>query len=146
MFDMRNLSRRRFLGIAGAAGASLVMPRGLVRPARAAAPFPAIKEDDAAVAFGYVGPVSDEGWSGSHSQGLQAVKAAFPKIKTLEVESIPYSADATRIYRQFVSDGASIVFDSSNYGDFLYAASDAAPEVAWFECDGRRVADNMGWY
>src|SRR5436305_608448 len=110
MFDMRNLSRRRFLGLAGATGASLIMPRGLIRPARAATPLPAIKEEEAAVAVGYVGPVSDEGWSWSHNQGLLAIKAAYPKIKTLEVESIPYSADATRIYRQFVSDGASIVF------------------------------------
>jgi basic membrane lipoprotein Med (substrate-binding protein (PBP1-ABC) superfamily) len=146
MFQMRNPSRRRFLGLAGAAGASLVMPRGLVRPARAAASFPAVKEEDAVIAFGYVGPVSDQGWTWSHNQGLQAVKAAYPKVKTLEVENVPYSADATRIFRQFVSDGACIVFDSSNYGDFLYAASDAAPEVAWFECDGRRIADNMGWY
>jgi basic membrane protein A len=146
MFDIRNPSRRRFLSLAGAAGASLVMPRGLVRPAAAATAFPAVKEEDAVIAFGYVGPVSDEGWTWSHNQGLQAIKKAFPKVKTLEVENVPYSADATRIFRQFVSDGACIVFDSSNYGDFLYAASDAAPVVAWFECDGRRKADNMGWY
>lgn len=146
MFDMRKPSRRRFLGLAGAAGASLVMPRRLVRPAAAAASFPAVKEEDAVIAFGYVGPVSDQGWTWSHNQGLQAIKKAFPKVKTLEVENVPYSADATRIFRQFVSDGACLVFDSSNYGDFLYAASDAAPEVAWFECDGRRTADNMGWY
>src|SRR4051794_1428649 len=99
MFDMRNFSRRRFLVLAGAAGASLVMPRGLVRPVAAAAAFPAVKEEDAVVAFGYVGPVSDEGWTWSHNQGMQAIKAAYPKVKTLEVENIPYSADATRIFR-----------------------------------------------
>src|SRR5205814_1772961 len=89
------------------------------------------RKRDWLMAWAYVGPVSDEGWTWSHNQGLLAVKEAFPKIKTLEVESVPYSADATRIFRQFVSDGANIVFDSSNYGDLLYAASDAAPEVAW---------------
>lgn len=138
-------SRRRFMGLAGAVGASMMMPAGL-RRAHAAPSFPAIKEEDATLAWAYVGPVSDEGWTWSHNQGLLAVKEAFPKVKTLEVESVPYSADATRIFRQFVSDGACLVFDSSNYGDFLYAASDAAPEVAWFECDGRSLRENMGWY
>lgn len=143
MINFRNPSRRRFLSLAGAAGTSLIMPSGLVR---AQAPFPAVAEEDAIVAWGYVGPVSDEGWTWSHHEGLLAVKEAFPNVRTLEVESIPYSADATRIFRQFVADGACMVFDSSNYGDFLYAASDAAPEVAWFECDGRTLRPNMGWY
>ena len=138
-------SRRRFMGLAGAVGASMMLPPGL-RHARAATPLPAVKEEDAIMAWAYVGPKSDEGWTWSHYQGLLAVKEAFPKIKTLEVESVPYSADATRIFRQFVSDGACMVFDSSNYGDLLYAASDAAPEVAWFECDGRSLRDNLGWY
>jgi basic membrane lipoprotein Med (substrate-binding protein (PBP1-ABC) superfamily) len=138
-------TRRRFMSLASAIAASSMLPRTFGR-ARAATSFPAVKEEDAVMAWAYVGPVSDEGWTWSHNQGLLAVKEAFPKIKTLEVESVPYSADATRIFRQFVSDGASIVFDSSNYGDLLYAASDAAPEVAWLECDGRRVADNLGWY
>ena len=143
MINFRNPSRRRFLSLAGAAGTTLMMPPGLVR---AQTPFPAVAEEDAIIAFGYVGPISDEGWTWSHHEGLLAVKEAFPKVRTLEVESIPYSADATRIFRQFVADGACMVFDSSNYGDFLYAASDAAPEVAWFECDGRTLRPNMGWY
>jgi len=145
MINFRNPSRRRFLGMAGMAGASVMLPPGL-RRAQAAGPWPAIAEEDAVVAWGYVGPVSDEGWTWSHNQGLLAVKEAFPKLTTLEVENIPYSADATRIFRQFVSDGACLVFDSSNYGDFLYTASDAAPEVAWLECDGRSLRENMGWY
>ena len=138
MLKLSHLTRRGFLNIGAAAGASLILPKaGLITPASAQEPLPAVAEENAIIAFGHTGPVTDEGWTWSHYQGLLAVKEAFPKIKTLEVESVPYSADATRIFRQFVSDGACMVFDSSNYGDFLYAASDAAPEVAWFECDGR---------
>ena len=144
MINFRNPSRRRFLGMTGALGASMMVPP--LRRAKAATMLPAVKEEDATIAFSYVGPISDEGWTWSHHQGLLAVKEAFPKIRTLEVENVPYSADATRIFRQFVSDGANLVFDSSNYGDLLYAASDSAPAVGWFECDGRRPADNMGFY
>ncbi|MFN6978189.1 MAG: BMP family ABC transporter substrate-binding protein, partial [Gemmobacter sp.] len=82
----------------------------------------------------------------AHDQGMKAVEAAFPKLKTLMVESVPYSADATRIYRQFVAEGANMVFATSNYGDFLYDVARRAPDVAFYECDGRAPMDNLGWY
>lgn len=143
MNDFSRLSRRRFMSLAGAAGSSLMLP-GMIGQARAA--MPAVKEEDLVIGFGHVGPISDEGWTWSHHQGLLAVKEAFPKAKILEVENIPYSADATRIFRQFVSDGAQMVFITSNYGDFLYSVTDRTPNVAWFECDGRSIKDNLGWH
>lgn len=147
MIDPSELSRRRFmqlgLNVGAAAGASMLLP-GLVRPARAA--LPGISEEEAVIAFGHVGPITDEGWTWSHHQGLEAVKAAYPKAKYLEVESIPYSADATRTFRQFVSEGANILFSTSNYGDFFYDVANRAPDTAFLECDGRTLGDNLGWY
>jgi basic membrane protein A len=91
MFEMKNPSRRKFLTMAGtAAGASLLGSTGLVVPAAyAAGPMAAVKEQDAVIAFGHVGPISDEGWTSTHHDGLLAVKAAFPKAKYIEVETIP---------------------------------------------------------
>lgn len=146
MFDLRNPSRRGLLNIGAAAGSSLLLPPALLRSARAAAPLPAVDEKDAVIAFGHTGPVTDEGWTWSHDQGMKAVQAAFPKLKTLFVESIPYSADATRTFRQFVSEGANMVFATSNYGDFLYDVAKRSPKVAFFECDGRNPLDNLGTY
>src|SRR6201996_171344 len=108
MIDLRNLSRRGLLNLGAAAGTSLVMPQ-LIRPAHAAAPLPAVPEDKAIIAFGHTGPVADEGWTWSHDQGMKAVQAAFPKLKTVFVESIPYSADASRTFRQFDSQGGPII-------------------------------------
>ena len=126
MLKLSHLTRRGFLNIGAAAGASLILPKaGLITPASAQEPLPAVAEENAIIAFGHVGPVTDEGWTWSHDQGLKAVQEAFPKMKTLVVESIPYSADATRIYRQFVSEGANMVFATSNYGDFLYDVGEA---------------------
>jgi basic membrane lipoprotein Med (substrate-binding protein (PBP1-ABC) superfamily) len=147
MIDLRNLSRRGFLNMGAAAGASLLLPKsGLVTPARAQTPLAAVAEEDAVIAFGHTGPVTDEGWTWSHDQGMKAVQAAFPKLKTLFVESIPYSADATRTFRQFISEGANMVFATSNYGDFLYDVAKRSPDVAFFECDGRSPLDNLGTY
>jgi basic membrane lipoprotein Med (substrate-binding protein (PBP1-ABC) superfamily) len=153
MIDIRNLSRRRFLELSGAAGVSLGLSQaGLIGTARAADPLPAVAEEDAVIAFGYVGPTSDEGWTWTHEQGRQAVQEAFPKAKTIFVENIPYSADASRTFRQFVSEGANMVITNSNYGDFMYDIAKNAPETAFLHCDDRTMMDNMGvfypshWY
>jgi basic membrane lipoprotein Med (substrate-binding protein (PBP1-ABC) superfamily) len=146
MIDLRNLSRRTFLTLSATAGAALTAPGGFISSARAATPLPAVAEKDAVIAFGHTGPVTDEGWTWSHDQGMKAVQQAFPKLKTLFVESIPYSADASRTFRQFISEGACMVFATSNYGDFLYDVAKRSPSVAFFECDGRKPLDNLGTY
>jgi len=140
-------SRRRFLQMGAAAGSSLLLPTaGLIRPAFAQGALAPVEAKDAVIAFGHTGPVTDEGWTWSHDQGMKAVEEAFPGIKTLFVESIPYSGDATRTFRQFVSEGAHMVFATSNYGDFLYDVANRSPEVAFFECDGRNPLANLGTY
>lgn len=147
MIKIRDLTRRGFLNIGAAAGASLLLPKsGLISPARAAAPLPAVAEEDAVIAWGYVGPTADEGWTYAHDVGRQAVAAAFPKAKTLYVENVPYSADASRIFRQFASEGANMIIANSNYGDFIYDVAKRTPEVAFYECDGRNPLDNLGTY
>lgn len=147
MIDLRNLSRRGFLNMGAAAGASLLLPKsGLITPAHAQTPLAAVAEENAVIAFGHTGPVTDEGWTWSHDQGMKAVQEAFPKLKTLFVESIPYSADATRTFRQFVSEGANMVFATSNYGDFLYDVAKRSPDVAFYECDGRNPLENLSTY
>ncbi len=57
------------LGVA--AGTSLLLP-AMPRLARAAAPLPAIKEEEAVIAFGHVGPVTDQGWTSTHDLGMKA--------------------------------------------------------------------------
>ncbi len=98
------------------------------------------------IAWGYVGPTADEGWTWAHDQGRQAVAAAFPKAKTLFVENVPYSADASRIFRQFAAEGADMIIANSNYGDFIYDVAKRTPDVAFYECDGRNPLDNLGTY
>ncbi|MBN8293670.1 BMP family ABC transporter substrate-binding protein [Rhodobacter sp. NTK016B] len=145
--NIRHLSRRGFLNMGAAAGAGLILPKtGLIRPARAQTALPPVAEADAKISFAYVGPTADEGWTWAHDQGRQAVEAAFPELTTTYVENLPYSADASRILRRMVGEGANMVFVNSNYGDFLYDVADRAPDVAFYECDGRTTLPNMGTY
>jgi basic membrane lipoprotein Med (substrate-binding protein (PBP1-ABC) superfamily) len=133
------LSRRDFGRLAGA---SLLAPR----VANAAGSMAPVDPNSAVIAFGHVGPISDEGWTYTHHLGLLAVKQAYPHATFLEVESIPYSADATRTFRRFVAQGANIVFLSSEYGDLLYPVSNRTPQIAWLECDGHTLGFNRGAY
>ncbi|MCA9877208.1 MAG: BMP family ABC transporter substrate-binding protein, partial [Thermomicrobiales bacterium] len=49
------------------------------------------------VAFVYVGPIGDMGWTFSHDEGRLALEEAFPNIETVYQESVPENpADAER--------------------------------------------------
>ncbi|MDG6095286.1 BMP family ABC transporter substrate-binding protein [Acetobacter sp. AN02] len=141
IFSGTDLRIGRRLFTAGAAS-GLLLPR----TGRAAARLAPVAEEDALIAFGHTGPVTDGGWTTAHDLGVQAVRRTFPKLRSVYVESIPYSADATRIFRQFVAEGAQMVICTSGYGDFIKDVADRAPDVAFMECNGLAVTDNLAWY
>ncbi|WP_336764043.1 BMP family ABC transporter substrate-binding protein [Asaia sp. VD9] len=132
------LTRRTLLGAASCAALPLSV--------RAATRFAPIAEEDLLVAFGHTSPINDGGWTQMHDKAIRALKQHFPKMRSLYVESIPYSADATRLFRQFVAEGAQMVISTSNYGDFIKDVADQAPDVGFMECDGNSVTGNLGWY
>src|SRR4051794_16181571 len=69
-------------------------------PGAAAAPAAAAAGGPLKVAFVYVGPVGDGGWTFAHDQGRKAVEAAFgDKVQTTFVEKVPESSDAERVFR-----------------------------------------------
>ncbi len=104
-------------------------------------------EDSTFIAFAYVGPVSDGGWTMTHDDVRKAVEAAFPgKVRTAFIENMPYSDEASRALEQFISDGAKMVIINSEYADFVSKVADKHPDVAFMECDGHRVSANEAWY
>jgi basic membrane lipoprotein Med (substrate-binding protein (PBP1-ABC) superfamily) len=145
-----NISRRRLLAgtatlAAGVAGAPFIL-----RSPAYAAPAPLgtpIDPKDLIIAFGHVGPISDEGWTWSHHRGREAIAKAYPQAKILEVENIPFSSQASRIFTQFVQEGANLVFITSGYGDFLYDVAKKNPDVAFMECGRQPKQPNVvGFY
>lgn len=59
-------------------------------PAPAAAPAKTEASGPLKVAFVYVSPANEEGWSAQHDKGRQAIEAKFgDKIKVTWVESFP---------------------------------------------------------
>src|SRR5262249_30220371 len=58
------------------------------------------------IAFAYVGPVGDGGWTYAHDKARKAVEQAFgDKVATTIVEKVPEAADAERVFRDMVAQG-----------------------------------------
>src|SRR6266700_1893442 len=58
------------------------------------------------IAFAYVGPVGDAGWTFAHDKGRKAVEAEYgAKVSTIFVENVPEAADAERVLRDMVAQG-----------------------------------------
>lgn len=100
------------------------------------------------VAFVYVGPVGDGGWSYQHDLGRKAMEKAFAgKVKTSYVESVSEGADAERVIRRLAMSGNQVIFTTS-FG-FMEATLKVAkqfPKVKFEHATGYKTAPNMSAY
>lgn len=61
------------------------------------------------VAFVYVGPVGDGGWTFQHEQARRKLMRAFPtNVMTTYITNVPESAEASKVFRKLVADGYSL--------------------------------------
>jgi len=112
-------------------------------PAAAAA-----KAEPLKVAFAYVGPVGDGGWTFAHDNGRKAVEKEFgDKVVTSFVENVPESADAERVIRDMASQGNKLIFGTTfGYMEpMLKVAADTA-DVKFEHATGYKQAANMNTY
>src|SRR5882724_2676173 len=66
------------------------------------------------VAFAYLGPSGDHGWTYAHDQARKAVEKEFgDKIVTSFVENVPESADEERVFRDMATQGNTLIFGTS---------------------------------
>lgn len=111
----------------------------------AAAPAPAAPLN---VAFAYVGPVGDGGWSFAHDNARKAIEKEFGgKIKTTFVESVPESADAERVFRDMVGQGNKLIFGTTfGYMEPMLKVANDNKEVKFEHATGYKTAENMRTY
>jgi basic membrane protein A and related proteins len=121
--------------------------------APAAAPAPAAsavaeKPVPLKIAFAYVGPVGDGGWTFAHDNGRKAIEKEFgDKVVTSFVENVPESADAERVLRDLASQGNKLIFGTT-FG-YMEPMLKLAPDFknAKFEhATGYKTAENMRTY
>ena len=119
-------------------------------PAPAAAPAaeaPA-KAEPLKVAFAYVGPVGDGGWSFAHDTARKKIQDEFgDKIVTSYVESVPEGPDAERVLRDLANQGNKLIFGTTfGYMDTLQKIAPDYKDVRFEHATGYKTAENVRTY
>jgi len=152
---MSNLSKRSLIkafALSALAGATLIgCGKKEEAPAPAPAPAPAAeapKPEPLKVAFAYVGPVGDGGWTFAHDNGRKAVEAEFgDKVVTSFVENVPESADAERVLRDLAGQGNKLIFGTTfGYMEPMLKVAPDFKDVKFEHATGYKTAENMRTY
>jgi len=98
------------------------------------------------IAYLYVGPVGDYGWTKTHDEGRLALQVAFPTLETTFEPSVA-PADAPAVIDQLIADGFDLIVGTSH--DFLSQMQSAAannPNTKFLLTAGFVTAPNLGSY
>ncbi|EGO65861.1 BMP family ABC transporter substrate-binding protein [Acetonema longum] len=99
------------------------------------------------VAFVYVGPVGDTGWTYSHDEARKYLISKIPDVQTTIVESVPEGADAERVITQLAEQGNKLIFTTSfGYMDPTINVAKKYPDIVFMHCSGYKTAANVGTY
>ena len=117
-------------------------------PAPVAAPAAAAKPAPLKVAFAYIGPVGDGGWTFAHDNGRKEIDKAFgDRVVTSFVEKVPESADAERVIRDMASQGNQLIFGTTfGYMEPMLKVAADSKNVKFEHATGYKTADNLRTY
>ncbi len=116
-------------------------------PASAASAAPA-KPEPLKIAFAYIGPVGDGGWTFAHDNARKAVEKEFgDKVSTTYVEKVPESADAERVFRDLAGQGHKLLFGTTfGYMEPMLKVAADLPDVKFEHATGYKQAPNLRTY
>ena len=152
MTDLHKRSLLKAAALSAVAAAALVgcgkkeeAPKAAAAPASAPA---AAKPEPLKIAFAYVGPVGDGGWTFAHDNGRKAIEKEFgDKVVTTFVEKVPESADAERVIRDMVAQGNKLVFGTTfGYMEPMLKVAADNKGVKFEHATGYKTAENLRTY
>ncbi len=152
MTDLKKRSLLKVAALSAAAAAALVACGKKEEPAPAPAPAPvaapAPKPEPLKIAFAYVGPVGDGGWTFAHDNGRKAIEKEFgDKVVTSFVEKVPESADAERVIRDMATQGNKLIFGTTfGYMEPMLKVAPDFKGVKFEHATGYKQAENMRTY
>lgn len=100
------------------------------------------------IAFVYIGPPGDLGWTYEHDRGRKALEEALgDAVETTYIENVEEGPDASRVIRQYAQEGYDMIFATSfGYMDYMYEVAEEFPDVKFEHCSGYKTLDNMAVY
>jgi len=112
--------------------------------------IPDIQEGMYNVAFVYVGPHDDGGWSQAHDVGRQYVEANLENVHTAFIENVAEGADAEQVIRSLARKGFDVIFTTSfGFMDASEMVAEEFPDVdiihiSGFKSNGANFGNLMG--
>jgi simple sugar transport system substrate-binding protein len=154
MTDLQKRSLLKIAALTAVASAALVgcgkkeEPAAPVAAPAPAASAPAPKAEPLKIAFAYVGPVGDGGWTFAHDNARKALEKEFgDKIVTSFVENVPESADAERVIRDMAGQGNKLIFGTTfGYMDPMLKVAADTKGVFFEHATGYKQSENMRTY
>ena len=159
MTDLNKRSLIQMAALSAIAAAALVgcgkkeepkveAPAPAAAPASTPAAAAPAKPEPLKIAFAYVGPVGDGGWTFAHDNGRKALEKEYSdKIVTSFVEKVPESADAERVMRDMVGQGNKLIFGTTfGYMEPMLKVAADSKGVMFEHATGYKQADNMRTY
>ena len=112
--------------------------------------IPDVEDGKYNVAFVYVGPHDDGGWSQAHDVGREYVEANVENVHTAYIENVAEGADAEQVIRSLARKGFDVIFTTS-FG-FMDASEMVAEEfpdmdiihISGFKSNGANFGNLMG--
>jgi simple sugar transport system substrate-binding protein len=100
------------------------------------------------IAFAYVGPVGDGGWTFAHDQGRKAIEREFgDRVQVSYVENVPESADAERVFRDLVKQGNKLIFGTTfGYMEPMLKVASGSKGVKFEHATGYKQSQNLRTY
>lgn len=148
---MIDIKKRRWIHLTALTAISAAVLVGCGKkeePKQAEMPKAEVKTEPLKIAFAYVGPVGDGGWTFAHDNARKALEKEFgDKIQTSFVENVPESADAERVIRDMVGQGNKLVFGTTfGYMEPMLKVAADNKDVKFEHATGYKQADNMRTY
>ena len=133
---MTQITRRSILKMAGATASLPLLGQS------------AFSADPLKVAFVYLGPIGDHGWTYAHEQGRQDVINTFgDKVATTIVENVAEGPDSERVIRSLAQDGNDLIFTTSfGYMNPTLKVAKRFRKVKFEHATGYQRANNMATY
>ena len=99
--------------------------------------IPNIEKGKFNVAFVYIGPHNDGGWSQSHDEGRQYVQEKVANVHTTYIENVPEGADSEQVFRALARKGFDVIFGTSfGFMDPMEAVAADFPDVTFIHVSG----------
>jgi basic membrane protein A len=148
MTDISKRSIVKMVALTAVAAAALVGCGKKEEAPKAAAPAAVAKPEPLKIAFAYVGPVGDGGWTFAHDNGRKEIEKAFgDRVVTTFVEKVPESADAERVIRDMAAQGNKLIFGTTfGYMEPMLKVAADNKGVKFEHATGYKTAENMRTY